>query len=585
MGIDKKNPLLKLLSIASPFKIWIILNIIASAISAVIDIAAGFFIKNITDAALQKNIAFIIKMLFPIAVVVSIGILVKFFAKYSAGRFTALSLNELRKSIITSLDNMSYQTVQKHQSGDIISRLSSDQNAVQTFFQNNLSNIIYQPLVLFVAFIYLFYLNFILSLISFAVIMISVYFVKRFSKPVTAYAKDIQLKHVTVNSIAQDSISGITSLKAYNLEKLFSRKYKIAVEDLYFTYLKKNSIQVKLIPINILIEHMPLLSAICLGSFLVFYNTLSIGGLFAYIYLLQYLSSPLNAIPELIIDLRSAGAAAKRIIDIINVPAENKKGKNFNIIKKAPYIEFDNVSFSYDDNKPVLKNICFKVEKNSRIAIAGKSGSGKTTIFRLLCRNYTASTGRISLFGHDTNNWNLKALLSNLSVVSQDTYLFPGAIIENISYGKPGASRDRIIAAAKTANAHDFIMSFPKGYNTIVGEKGKLLSGGEKQRISIARAVLKDAPVLLLDEPTASLDIHSEEIVIDALEKIIKNKTVIVIAHRLSTIKMAEEILVLHNGCIAETGCHETLIKRKDHYYDLYLSQLKEEESHKMDNG
>jgi ABC-type multidrug transport system fused ATPase/permease subunit len=265
---------------------------------------------------------------------------------------------------------------------------------------------------------------------------------------------------------------------------------------------------------------------------------------------------------------------AAHLFELTDENKERTNGEIFDLKKDVPAVEFTDVSFKYDNEKKILENLNFQVLRGEKIALIGSSGGGKTTLFKLLCGFYGAQSGLIKLYGIDMNKWSLSALRSLIALVSQDIHLFPGTIAENIGYGAPEPSLDEVINAAKAANAHDFIMELPKGYNTIIGEDGARLSGGEKQRISIARAILKDAPILLLDEPTSALDTQSEALVQEVFNKIMKNKTEIVIAHRLSTIKECDRVLVLDQGTIMETGSHEELLLKDGVYKKLYNKQV-----------
>jgi subfamily B ATP-binding cassette protein MsbA/ATP-binding cassette subfamily B protein AbcA/BmrA len=236
------------------------------------------------------------------------------------------------------------------------------------------------------------------------------------------------------------------------------------------------------------------------------------------------------------------------------------------------------VSFSYGEGPPVLQGMSFSLARGERIAIVGASGCGKSTVLKLACGDYETHTGRILVEGHDCREWDLSALRSRLSVISQDVFLFPASILENIASGRPGASREEIEAAARTANAEEFILKAPQGYETQVGERGIKLSGGQRQRIALARAILKDAPFLLLDEPTSALDTHSEALVQEAIERSLEGRTAIIVAHRLSTIKGVDRILVMDKGRVAEEGPHEALLAAGGLYAALYSRQFNSQE-------
>lgn len=280
--------------------------------------------------------------------------------------------------------------------------------------------------------------------------------------------------------------------------------------------------------------------------------------------------------PYNLIFIRKGSASVKRLQEIFDLPLERKDGSAYNHDNAEKAIEFSNVRFCYEPSKIILDNLSFAVYKGEIVALVGPSGCGKSTVINLICNFYEINSGLIKIFDKNVRDWKLADLRKNISLVSQDTYLFPGTIEDNIRYGKPDASIDEVINAAKIANAHEFIMAMPDKYKTVVGENGVRLSGGERQRIAIARAVLKNSPILLLDEPTSSLDTQSEALVQEALERIVAGRTVLVVAHRFSTITQADRILVLNDGRIVEAGTHEQLMGLKGLYYQLYIRQLRD---------
>jgi ABC-type multidrug transport system fused ATPase/permease subunit len=264
-------------------------------------------------------------------------------------------------------------------------------------------------------------------------------------------------------------------------------------------------------------------------------------------------------------------------MEILEKPLERKDGEKFLPNPEEVLLKLEQVGFSYKNGYEVLKGLSLEIKKGQIHALVGSSGSGKSTVLKLLCGFYDIDKGDIKLYGECYSKWNLEQLRKNFAVVSQEVYLFPGSIRDNIAYGKPDATEAEIIEASKTAYAHDFIMNFEEGYETMVGERGVRLSGGQKQRISIARAILKNAPVLLLDEPTSALDTNSEKLVQKALDEFMKDRTVIIVAHRMSTIVKADEIFVLESGALKERGTHQELIDKKGAYFSLYERQLVEE--------
>jgi len=573
-GEFNRGMMQKLLTRVKPYRGWIGLNLAASFGSAAVDVASGFFIQSLTDAAIRSDLQSVAKLVILAGFVMIIGIQLKFMVKYATGCFTGYAIHDIRGQVMDAIHKMSYPEIEKYHSGDIISRLSKDTYVVQSFLQNHFANLIYQPMVLIGVFIYLMFINWQLTGIIVVLTMTTLYGIGRLSQPIGYYAKQVQAGHGVVNALAQESISGIRTVKAYNLEGFVYQRFKAAVDRLFAGYIKKNKREISLSPLSFLMDLLPLLCTMTLGGWLAIRGDITLGSLMAFLYMLQYLSEPLANLPELIREVFSVGAAINRIDELTDIDEERTGGACFEPSPTEPVLEFKHVSFAYHDNQPVLQDLSFAIPEKSKTAIVGKSGSGKSTLFKLICEFYRPQRGEIHMYGHSYAEWDLQSLRSQISLVTQDAFLFPGTIMENLAYGRPGASEAELIEAAKIAHAHEFIMNFPDGYQTLVGEGGSRLSGGQKQRIAIARAFLKNAPILLLDEPTSALDHGSESLVMEAIDRISADKTVIVVAHRLSTIQSADQILVLHEGRVAEAGTHGELLKRKGYYYDLYQKQF-----------
>jgi ABC-type multidrug transport system fused ATPase/permease subunit len=305
------------------------------------------------------------------------------------------------------------------------------------------------------------------------------------------------------------------------------------------------------------------------------------GQVIAFINLLNPLAGPIGEIPGILGQMRGQLEGARRVLEIIELPDERQTGDSFPVQNQGTVIAVKDVNYGYNpDEESVLNGLSFELKAGEKVAIVGPSGSGKSTIIKLLQGYYDGYEGDIRIYGHEISEWNLQEMRKNISFVSQDSYLFPGTIQDNISFGKIGATDEQIIAAAEQANAHEFVTKLESGYETNVGEFGDKLSGGQKQRISIARAMVKEAPIILLDEATSSLDSHSEYLVQEALDKYMKQgKTALIIAHRLSTIQKADRILVIENGRVVENGKHDELLNRDGVYRKLYLRQLAAQEN------
>jgi subfamily B ATP-binding cassette protein MsbA/ATP-binding cassette subfamily B protein AbcA/BmrA len=329
-----------------------------------------------------------------------------------------------------------------------------------------------------------------------------------------------------------------------------------------------------------MLRYIPQLVAPLYGGYLAFTGEITVGSLIASTYLIWMIFLPVENMLEWMRSLREVAPAVERVFEILDQPTENGQPARVQPVACAQAITFNAVTFQYNDDANILENLTFSIDRGKVVALVGSSGCGKSTVLKLLCGFYRPQSGQIQINGRDIFQSSIRDARRLVSLVSQETYLFPTTIAENISHGRLGATPDEIVAAAKAANAHDFITAQPEGYESQVGEWGIRLSGGEKQRIALARAILKDAPILLLDEPTSALDTHAEAIVQEALERFMCGRTVLVIAHRLSTIKNVDEIIVLDQGHLQERGTHAELMQSDTLYKRLYLKQADPEDLH-----
>jgi ABC-type multidrug transport system fused ATPase/permease subunit len=321
---------------------------------------------------------------------------------------------------------------------------------------------------------------------------------------------------------------------------------------------------------------LPFLITFGFGGYLAIQGHMTFGALMSFVIMLNYVANPLSSLPAAIAGISQAAGAAARTFEILDQEIERSDGEELiDVDAPGPIVCLDHVDFAYDE-EPVLEGLSLSVERGQTVALVGPSGSGKTTLLKLVLGFYPLEDERLFLFGQDLNLVSLSSARRQMAFVAQDTYLFPVSIAENIACGRPGASQAEIEAAARMANIHEFIVSLPEGYATPVGERGARLSGGQRQRLALARAILRDAPLLLLDEPTSALDTESEALVQEALERFMADRTTIVIAHRLSTIRGADRVLVLDEGRIVEQGSHDELMARQGRYRELYLRQFDE---------
>ncbi len=553
--------------------------IVAAFFSAATEIASGHIIKTITDSALKQESQRILTMIFFTLAVIIIGIVARYILKVTSGIISHSVLCDLRNQAYQVIQNLQYTKIENTHTGDFTTRMNSDINTVKEFYQTSLVDLLYQPLVFIGCLIYLIFLNWQLTLASVILIPFSIYLSHLFTIPMEKQAKRVQEGLAESNAIAKDMVGGISIVKSYGLYITFFKKYENVITSKWVKgMLDRQKLIALRTPLFMTTYILPLIITIGYGGYLVFQQKITAGILFAFIFLLHYLIDGLQIIPDIITQSRIVKASLIRILEIIQMPEERTNGSIFSENNNNPLIELQNIFFSYSEKQKVFRGLNLSIEKAKVIAIAGESGSGKSTLFKLLCGFYEPEKGKMLLYGKNYKNWSLFGIRNLISLVSQDTYLFPATIEENILCGKPGAGKEEMLNSAKLANADEFINQFPDGYLTVVGERGNRLSGGQRQRIELARAFLKNAPILLLDEPTSALDSHSEFLIKEAIERIMQDKTVIVIAHRYSTIKNADLIMVMDQGVISETGTHNELLEKKGKYYELYMKQFADNE-------
>lgn len=564
----------RLFLMIKPYKIWIIISVICSAFIAACDVVSISLIKKLVDYILNGNYSKIFGIILLMLVVMIIGMIGSYFMPYSAGRIGSYAIRDLRNKIISHFDNVQVSVKDKMHTGDITSRLNNDISMIERFI-GNLHEYIYTPLIVVVTFLYLLTIQWKLVILSSLSIPIALVLSNKLSKPMGKYNEEYYKYLGENNSLMQEAIAGIDVLKAFNLQDTFYTKCSEKLNKSLEIYNNKINVRSTFImPIMFMIYELPYVICAAYGGYLAVYENLSASGLVAFVLLLGFLIGPASNLPNLVVNARSAAGASRRLFELLTLKTERLNGSVFEKGKEKYDIEFENVCFGYEKNKEVLRNLSFKVKRGNKIALVGYSGCGKSTIVDLICGFYKADKGVIKLYGKDIEDWNLKCLRQQLSLVSQDIYLYTGSIEDNIKLGRLDSSYEEVVAAAKKANVHNYVMKLSKGYASDVGERGDKLSGGQKQRIAIARAILKDAPILLLDEPTSALDNESELLVNESLEQLTLNKTMITIAHRLSTIKEADLILVIDNGTVVESGTHDELLSKKGLYEKLYFKQF-----------
>ena len=507
-----------------------------------------------------------------IAIVGSVASYIDNYYTESVGQWVA---HDLRMRLYQHLQRLSLRYYSTHETGTILSTLTADIQTIQGFASSSTLSILVDLLTILCMLGLMFWLNWDFTLIAVAVTPFLLLFVSRFKKAVKKATHEVRKEQSAILAVAQQDLESIQVVKAFGQEKVEEKLLYDVSEATVGAALKARSIKALLSPVvNITVA---LCTAVVLwrGAALILAGTMTIGELTVYLAYLAKFFKPVKDLATTTNAVAQAAVGAERIRSILDTDAvipENPDGLEPETLNGE--IEFDHIAFGYDADNPILTDLNLKIKPGQFVGIVGPTGAGKSTVVSLIPRFYDVQSGTVHIDGHDVRDYKLKPLRDQIGYVLQDTVLFRGTILENIAFGRPDATKDEIIAAAKLANAHDFIMAMPHGYDTLVGDRGSTLSGGQRQRIGIARVMVRNSPILLLDEPTAALDSESEKLVIDALEKLMKGKTVIAIAHRLSTIRDADQIVVIAGGVVAESGTHDELMAKNGLYADLHRTQF-----------
>ena len=574
--MKNKHLLKRFLPYYAKYKNIMFLDLICASVTTICELLLPMIAKHITGTATDAPENLTVRLILTVGigymVLRIIDTLANYYMAYQGHVMGTRMETDMRTDLFAHLEKLSFSYYQNTKIGTLMSRITSDLFDVTEFAHHCPEEVFIVGIKIIVSFVILLFINVPLTLIVFAIIPIMVVCSMHFRRPMRKAFKDRRSQIGEINACVEDSLLGIRVVKSFANEDIEIEKFER--DNKKFFELKKESY-----------KYMALFH--CTTRFfdgLLYIVVVVIGGLFmrsggispsdfvAYILYVSTLLASVKTIISFMEQFENGITGIERFVEILDTEPDIVDKENaVDPGKLDGNIRFDNVTFRYsEENEYVLQNIDIDVRAGQSVALVGPSGGGKTTICNLIPRFYEVEAGAVTIDGINVNDMKMKALRENIGIVQQDVYLFSGTVMENILYGKPGASREEAEEAAKMAGAHEFIMSLPNGYDTYVGERGVKLSGGQKQRISIARVFLKNPPILILDEATSALDNESERIVQESLAKLSKGRTVLTIAHRLTTIKNSDVILVLTENGIEERGNHEELLSKKGLYYGLY---------------
>ena len=549
---------------AKPYRWPLVLTVLSLVGASAVSLVTPEMVRKLT-AALTDNSA-TKEMVIGYALILLAAYVAKafltFVSMYNAHVAAWNFVGDMMLNVYNKLQSLSMRYFGDKQTGEIMSRIINDSRNMETLIAHALPDLLSNILIVIMVAIMIFTINPILAAISLIPIPLILFVSMKFSGKVHALFKRNQEVLADVNGKVQDNISGIREIQSFGREAEEYMSMKEYCKYYSYVNIRANFAAAIFHPTIEFLTSVGSVLVMGIGGTLAMKDVLSISDVVGFFMYLSLFYSPIATLSRIVEDMQNAFAGGHRVLSILDMESEIKDSENAEDIGRAKgNIEFDHVSFYYNENEPVLKNISFKVEAGKMVAFVGATGVGKSTIVSLMERFYDPVGGSVLLDGNDIRNITVKSLRENISMVLQDVFLFNGSIYDNIAYGNPRAGREEVIRAAETARVSDFVSKLPDGYDTIIGERGVRLSGGQKQRIAIARAVLKNSPVLILDEATSAVDNETEALIQQAIDELSKSRTVIVIAHRLSTVMKADNIIVLEDGRIAEQGTHSELLK------------------------
>ena len=575
--MKNKNTFKRIFEYLKESKRNLIAAFICAVISVILSLIGPILIGHAIDMMITKgnvNFKSIIMILIELVVVYSFGFLFTWILTYLTNTISYNTVRSMRKDLFDKINSLPLNFFDTNAHGDIISRFINDTDAISDGLLQGITTMMTGIATIIGAIAFMVSINWIMALIVILSAPLTYFMARYITINCQKYFKAQATELGRLNGYVEEIVSGQKTVKAFSYEKKSFDNFKEVNNSLYTVGVKSQFFGALVNPSTRLINNVVYAVVGMIGSVISILGMITIGDISSFLIYSNLFSKPFNEITGVFTQIQSAAASAQRVFDILDMESEEDESQKASINKCVGNVKFEDVEFSYDKSKKLITNLSFEAESGHKIAIVGKTGAGKTTIVNLLMRFYDIDNGHIYLDGVDTKKITRDSLRSNFAMVLQETFLFGDTIANNIAYGSRDAAREEIIAAAKMADADSFIRKLPNGYDTVISDSGSNLSQGQKQLLTIARAMLQNPPIVILDEATSNIDTRTELKIQAAFEKVMEGRTSFIIAHRLSTIEGADMILVMDHGNIVEKGTHKELLKQDGVYASIYKSQF-----------